>query len=205
MPCPMILQPQWSQVGASAWIAHSKLSKTCVSRPPRISNGLVVVVAAHLALGHGSAPSLDYSAATRRSALNSPSICRVVEDVVVGEAAELVAPGVGFAFAAAVELPGVAGAVVAVGVELVVLWPAAVDAPAAGRLVRDRSREPRLIEPLQEAAFKTTESDVDLTVHHLPQLLCPGGVGPVFEHRFHVAGRGAVEHSRFVAGPREVG
>src|SRR5687767_6596502 len=29
-PCPMILQPQCAQVGATAWIAHSKLSKVSV-------------------------------------------------------------------------------------------------------------------------------------------------------------------------------
>ena len=39
-PCPTILQRQCSQAGASAWIAHSKLSNTCLS--PRIvtSNAL---------------------------------------------------------------------------------------------------------------------------------------------------------------------
>lgn len=26
-PCPITRQPQWAQIGASAWIAHSKLSK----------------------------------------------------------------------------------------------------------------------------------------------------------------------------------
>jgi hypothetical protein len=31
MPCPTILQPQWLHSGASAWIAHSKLSKKWVS------------------------------------------------------------------------------------------------------------------------------------------------------------------------------
>jgi hypothetical protein len=30
-PCPMIRQPQCSQVGASAWMAHSKLSKVWVA------------------------------------------------------------------------------------------------------------------------------------------------------------------------------
>src|SRR5688572_5016309 len=29
MPCPMILHLQCSHMGASLWIAHSKLSKTC--------------------------------------------------------------------------------------------------------------------------------------------------------------------------------
>jgi hypothetical protein len=33
MPCPTTRQPQWPHTGASAWIAHSKLSKTYV--PPR--------------------------------------------------------------------------------------------------------------------------------------------------------------------------
>src|SRR5581483_920119 len=35
-PCPIILQPQWAQVGAKAWIAHSKESKVCVS-PSRVT------------------------------------------------------------------------------------------------------------------------------------------------------------------------
>src|SRR3954462_8193401 len=37
MPCPRMRQPQWSHVGATAWIAHSKESKTCVS-PPTVSS-----------------------------------------------------------------------------------------------------------------------------------------------------------------------
>jgi hypothetical protein len=39
-PCPTTRQPQWPHTGASAWIAHSKLSKTYM--PPRyaISSGL---------------------------------------------------------------------------------------------------------------------------------------------------------------------
>ena len=32
MPCPITLTLQYSQAGASAWIAHSKLSKVC--EPP---------------------------------------------------------------------------------------------------------------------------------------------------------------------------
>jgi hypothetical protein len=56
IPCPMILQPQWSQVGAMAWMAHSKLSKTWVS-PPRVI----------------SSPSLAHLFAPRRSTRNSPS------------------------------------------------------------------------------------------------------------------------------------
>ncbi len=30
-PCPEIFTPQWSQIGAIAWIAHSKLSKMCTA------------------------------------------------------------------------------------------------------------------------------------------------------------------------------
>jgi hypothetical protein len=36
----MIRQPQWEQVGASEWIAHSKESNTCVSPSRTISIGL---------------------------------------------------------------------------------------------------------------------------------------------------------------------
>src|SRR5215211_3893291 len=68
------------------------------------------------------------------------------EDVAPGVAAELVAAGAGLAFAAAVLLPGVAGVVVAVAVELdgqPVVGPAAVDVAAAGRAVGLGQREPR--------------------------------------------------------------
>jgi hypothetical protein len=37
MPWPTIAQPQCAQRGAIAWIAHSKLSNTCVSPPDRIT------------------------------------------------------------------------------------------------------------------------------------------------------------------------
>ena len=63
---------------------------------------------------------------------------RALEHVAVGVAAVLVAAGVGFALAPAVLFPGVAGAVVAVAVELdgePVVGPAAVDAVAAGGAV----------------------------------------------------------------------
>src|SRR5581483_8232910 len=36
-PCPTTRQPQCAHTGASAWIAHSKLSKTCVFDAARIS------------------------------------------------------------------------------------------------------------------------------------------------------------------------
>src|SRR3954451_14446548 len=36
-PWPMIAQPQCAQRGATAWIAHSKESKTCVAPPTVIS------------------------------------------------------------------------------------------------------------------------------------------------------------------------
>jgi hypothetical protein len=39
-PWPMIRQPQCAHVGASAWIAHSKLSNVCVVSPRRTSNAL---------------------------------------------------------------------------------------------------------------------------------------------------------------------
>src|SRR5215212_4680393 len=40
----MILHPQWAQVGASRWMAHSKLSKICDSPPIRISKHLSYVL-----------------------------------------------------------------------------------------------------------------------------------------------------------------
>jgi hypothetical protein len=36
----MIMQPQWAHLGASAWMAHSKLSNTCFSFPTSTSNDL---------------------------------------------------------------------------------------------------------------------------------------------------------------------
>jgi hypothetical protein len=35
-PWPTILQPQWAQVGAIAWIAHSKLSNV-IDLPPCVT------------------------------------------------------------------------------------------------------------------------------------------------------------------------
>ena len=66
----------------------------------------------------------------------------------------VVAAGVGLAFAVAVVLPGVAGAVVAVAVELdgqAVVGPAAVDAVAAGGLVGLGQRQAVLFEQGEEA------------------------------------------------------
>src|ERR687890_2712594 len=37
MPCPITLTLQYSQVGARAWIAHSKLSKVCESPPDTVT------------------------------------------------------------------------------------------------------------------------------------------------------------------------
>src|SRR5215218_11234892 len=39
-PCPITRQPQWSHVGAIAWIAHSKLSNVRVSSPRTTWNDL---------------------------------------------------------------------------------------------------------------------------------------------------------------------
>jgi hypothetical protein len=53
-PWPMTRQPQWEQVGATAWIAHSKLSKVWVGVRHDDLERLVVVVAADLTLRHTS-------------------------------------------------------------------------------------------------------------------------------------------------------
>src|SRR5215208_5833196 len=37
MPCQITLTPQYSQAGARAWIAHSKLSKVCESPPDTVT------------------------------------------------------------------------------------------------------------------------------------------------------------------------
>jgi len=51
-PWPVTRQPQCSQVGAIAWMAHSKLSNVRLSAPRTISKRLVVLVAANVAFGH---------------------------------------------------------------------------------------------------------------------------------------------------------
>src|SRR5918992_2846776 len=149
----MILQPQWSQDGAMAWMAHSKLSNTCVS-PPR-----VISIVLSYSLPHTSHWGMGLSSA--RSPLRYPEkdpqfpehLLRRLEHVVVGVAAELVPPRPGFPFALAVLLPGVAGAVVAVAVELdgeVVGGPAAVDPLGSRGLVGFRERQVGFGEQLQE-------------------------------------------------------
>ena len=71
---------------------------------------------------------------------------RALEDVAIGVTAELVAASVSLPFTAAVLLPGVARAVVAVAVELdgeVEVGPTAVDPAAARHAIRPRKREAR--------------------------------------------------------------
>ena len=90
----------------------------------------------------------------------------IFEDVAVRKAAELVAPGMGLALAAAVLLPGVAGAMESLGVELdgeLVVRPAAVDIVRARGLVRDRQRQALLAQQGAEAALELTEQDGRVT------------------------------------------
>ena len=53
MPCPITLTLQYSQVGASAWIAHSKLSKVCESPPDTVTE-----IALGFSTIHTNAPTL---------------------------------------------------------------------------------------------------------------------------------------------------
>src|SRR5918992_1767531 len=181
MPCPMILQPQWSQTGAIAWMAHSKLSNTWVS-PPR-----VISIVLSYSLPHtshwGISSSLDGSSLRypEKHAQFVEHPVGSLEDVVVSEAAKLVASRPGFPLSAAVELPGVAGAVVAVAVELdgqALLGPAAVDSVAARFPVGVRERQARLLQALEEGAFEGTEGDALVAAEHPSQVVGAGGVGP---------------------------
>ena len=102
---------------------------------------------------------------------------RVFEDVAVRVAPELVAAGAGLALAAAVALPGVAGMVVAVAVELdgeTQFGPAAIDAPGTGDPVGPRQHKPVLAHEREEAPLERAERDVHVAVQDPAQLLGAG-------------------------------
>src|SRR3954471_17620950 len=82
---------------------------------------------------------------------------RLLDDVAVRVAAEVVLARVRLACAHMIALPGVAGAVVDVADELdgeAVLGPAAVDAPAARNAVGDRKRQAVLLQQGDELALE---------------------------------------------------
>src|SRR3954470_9172796 len=95
-------------------------------------------------VGARSPPTRRQRSSRQEPAELGEHLLGVLEDVAVGVAAVLVSAGVGLALAPAVLLPGMAGVVEAVAVELdreVVLGPAAVDAAAGGDLVGLRAGE----------------------------------------------------------------
>ena len=105
---------------------------------------------------------------------------RVLEDVAVGVAAELVAPSARLAFAAAVLLPRVAGAVVAVAVELdgePVCGPAAVDATSAGGAVGLREREPAALSRARKRRSRVLRVTWTSPCETLRSVVAPGVVG----------------------------
>src|SRR4051812_13297638 len=96
--------------------------------------------------------------------------CWVVVDVVVGVAAELVAAGAGLALTPAVLLPGVAGVVVGVAVELdgqAVFGPAAVDVAPARGPVGLGQRQPCRSQQGEEGALELAERDAGLAPEDL--------------------------------------
>src|SRR5439155_7116316 len=103
----------------------------------------------------------------------------VVEHVVAGVAAEVVAPRVRLALAPAILLPGVAGVVVGVAVELdgqAELRPAAVDAALAGDAVGVRERQAVLAEQLEEAVLEVAQGHAGVTEEDGAELCRAGGV-----------------------------
>src|SRR5215218_4262535 len=98
---------------------------------------------------------------------------RLLEDVAPGVAAELVAAGVGLALAAPVLLPGIAGVVVGVAVELdrePVRRPAAVHPPAPGGAVGLGEREAGVAKKLQEPLLEPAQAHLRITAHDATQL-----------------------------------
>src|SRR5439155_9114365 len=104
-------------------------------------------------------------------------------------------------------LPGVAGVVVGVAVELdgqAELGPAAVDVAASRRPVRARERQAFGFEELEEAGFEVAEGHAGVTEEDGSQPCRAGGARATLEDGRHVARRGAVLDARFVAGASEV-
>jgi len=92
----------------------------------------------------------------------------------------LVAAGMCLALATSVLLPGVAGVVVSVAVELdrqSVRRPAAVDAPPTGGAVRFREGKARGTEAGEEAGLEPAEDDVDVAPQDFANIAAPGLFG----------------------------
>jgi hypothetical protein len=92
-------------------------------------------------------------------------------------AAELVAAGPGLPFPVPVELPRVAGGVVAVAVELdgeAMGGPAAVDAAAVGRAIRFGEAQAHLAQEGEEAALEGREGDADIAMEDAAEVLRAG-------------------------------
>ena len=115
----------------------------------------------------------------------------------------VVAAGVGLAFAVAVVLPGVAGAVVAVAVELdgqAVGRPAAVDAVAAGGLVGLGERQAVGAQQGEEASFERAEGDVDVAPDDPAQGARSAGPRPSGQRGLDLGRGGVVADAGLVEG-----
>jgi gluconolactonase len=138
---------------------------------------------------------------------------RPFEHVAVGVATKVVPAGVRLALAAAVLLPGVAGGVVGVAVELdgqVMVGPAAVDVPSACGAVRLWQRSSDLAQALEEALLELAERDAYLSAQDRAQLAGARAAPSALEYRLHLGRCRAVAHAGLVAGsgqrvPREYG
>ena len=129
------------------------------------------------------------------------------EDVAPGVAAEFVAAGPGFALTAAVLLPGVAGVVVAIAVELdgqPMLGPPAVDTVRAGRAVGARQHPPQLAQMLEEPRFQLAERDMHVAAHDGAELRRARAVRPAREDGVDHRRCRAVTHAHLVARAREL-
>ena len=132
---------------------------------------------------------------------------RVLEDVAVGVAAELVAACARLSLATAVLLPRVAGMVVAIAVELhgqSLLGPAAVDPASAGGAVRLGQGKSVRSQQVEEAPLQRAEGDVRVAAENAAKRPSPARVRSAREDTLDLRRRRAVQHPRLVARAREL-
>jgi hypothetical protein len=131
----------------------------------------------------------------------------VLDYVPVRVAPELVAAGAGLPLAATVLLPGMAGVVVAVAVDLdgqTLLGPTAVHSPSAGRPVGLRERESRCAQVSEEASLELAQRDANVAVQDPAQFPSTGAGRPPGQNRLDLARRGAMTYAGLMACTCEV-
>jgi hypothetical protein len=73
-----------------------------------------------------------------------------------------------------------------------VTWPAAVNPATAGHAIRDREREVRFLELLEEALFESAQSDRHVAAEDLLELFSPWRIRKTAQNDFDLPRRGAI-------------